>query len=89
MEKRIKFLKKMTDGDDFLMLGTATQALYLVLALSADEDGFTDQVILSMSKTGTCDDELNELKGRELIEEVVGGILIIGLPKSKNVKGDR
>lgn len=88
MEERIKFLKNMTDGDEFLSLKTATQALYLVLALSADEEGFTNQVILSMHKTGTDDDNFDELKEIELVEEVVGGILILGLPKIKNAKGD-
>ena len=44
------FTKKVTDDDHFMSLSSSAQALYLHLSMSADDDGFSNQVSLSMFK---------------------------------------
>ena len=42
--------KRITDDDNFLTLSASAQALYLHLLMSADDDGFSNQVAVSMFK---------------------------------------
>ena len=42
--------KKVTDDDNFMSLSSSAQALYLHLNMSADDDGFNNQVIRLLSQ---------------------------------------
>ena len=48
MAERRMFTKKVTDDDNFMALSSSAQALYLHLSMSADDDGFCNQVSVSI-----------------------------------------
>ena len=48
MAERRMFTKKVTDDDNFMALSSSAQALYLHLSMSADDDGFCNQVSISL-----------------------------------------
>ena len=50
MAERRMFTKKITDADEFVSLPSSTQALYLHLTMSADDDGFNNQIQMAMFK---------------------------------------
>lgn len=61
MAERRMFTKKVTDDDNFMALSSSAQALYLHLSMSADDDGFCNQVSVSMFKAHASVADLQQL----------------------------
>lgn len=75
-EKRM-FTKKVTDDDNFMTLSSSAQALYLHLAMSADDDGFSNQVNISMYKAHASIQDLQALLEKRYIYQFDSGVIVI------------
>lgn len=75
-EKRM-FTKKVTDDDNFMSLSSSAQALYLHLSMSADDDGFCNQVSLSMFKAHASIQDLEALLEKRYIYQFENGVIVI------------
>lgn len=75
-EKRM-FTKKVTDDDNFMSLSSSAQALYLHLSMAADDDGFCNQVSLSMFKAHASIQDLEALLGKRYIYQFENGVIVI------------
>ena len=75
-EKRM-FTKKITDADEFITLPSSTQALYLHLCMSADDDGFNNQVQMSMFKAHASIDDVKILLAKRFILQFENGVIVI------------
>lgn len=71
------FTKKVTDDDNFMALSASAQALYLHLSMSADDDGFCNQVSLSMFKAHASVQDLQSLLERRYIYQFDNGVIVI------------
>lgn len=77
MAERRMFTKKVTDDDNFMALSASAQALYLHLSMSADDDGFCNQVSLSMFKAHASVQDLQALLERRYIYQFDNGVIVI------------
>lgn len=77
MAERRMFTKKITDDDRFANLSSAAQALYLHLSMSADDDGFCNQVSASMFKAHASVSDLEALLQNRYIYQFESGIIVI------------
>ena len=75
-EKRM-FTKKVTDDDNFMSLSSSAQALYLHLSMSADDDGFSNQVSISMFKAHASVQDLQALLEKRYIYQFENGVIVI------------
>jgi len=75
-EKRM-LTKKVTDDDNFMSLSASAQALYLHLSMSADDDGFCNQVSLSMFKAHASVQDLEALLSKRYIYQFENGVIVI------------
>lgn len=75
-EKRM-FTKKVTDDDNFMALSSSAQALYLHLSMSADDDGFCNQVNLAMFKAHASVQDLEALLEKRYIYQFENGVIVI------------
>lgn len=75
-EKRM-FTKKVTDDDNFINLSSSAQALYLHLSMSADDDGFSNQVTISMFKAHASVQDLQALLELRYIYQFDNGVIVI------------
>ena len=57
--------KKITDHDNFTSLPASAQALYMHLCLSADDDGFCNQVNVAVYKAHAKKNDLETLIDRK------------------------
>ena len=71
------FTKKVTDDDNFMALSASAQALYLHLSMSADDDGFCNQVSLSMFKAHASIQDLEALLEKRYIYQFENGVIVI------------
>ena len=71
------FTKKVTDDDNFMALSSSAQALYLHLSMSADDDGFCNQVSLSMFKAHASVQDLQALLEKRYIYQFENGVIVI------------
>lgn len=71
------FTKKITDADEFISLPSSTQALYLHLCMSADDDGFNNQVQMSMFKAHASVDDVKVLLAKRFILQFENGVIVI------------
>ena len=71
------FSKKVTDDDDFMSLSASAQALYLHLMMSADDDGFTKQVSISMFKAHASVQDLEALLQKRYVYQFENGVIVI------------
>jgi len=69
--------KKVTDDDSFMALSSSAQALYLHLSMSADDDGFSNQVSLSMFKAHASVQDLEALLDKRYIYQFENGVIVI------------
>ena len=69
--------KKVTDDDNFLSLSSSAQALYLHLSMSADDDGFCNQVSASMFKAHASVQDLQALLEKRYIYQFENGVIVI------------
>ena len=77
MAERRMFTKKVTDDDNFLSLSSSAQALYLHLSMSADDDGFCNQVSISMFKAHASVQDLQTLIEKNYIYQFENGVIVI------------
>ena len=77
MAERRMFTKKVTDDDNFMSLSSSAQALYLHLSMSADDDGFSNQVGLSMFKAHASVQDLEALLEKRYIYQFENGVIVI------------
>ena len=71
------FTKKVTDDDNFMALSASAQALYLHLSMSADDDGFCNQVAISMFKAHASVQDLEALLEKRYIYQFENGVIVI------------
>ena len=69
--------KKITDDDHFQNLSSSAQALYLHLTLSADDDGFCNQVNASMFKAHASVQDLEALLAARYLIQFENGVIVI------------
>ena len=77
MADRRMFTKKVTDDDNFMALSSSAQALYLHLSMSADDDGFNNQVSISMFKAHASVQDLQALLEKRYIYQFENGVIVI------------
>ena len=77
MADRRMFTKKVTDDDNFMALSSSAQALYLHLSMSADDDGFCNQVSISMFKAHASVQDLEALLEKRYIYQFENGVIVI------------
>lgn len=77
MAERRMFTRKVTDDDNFMSLSSSAQALYLHLSMSADDDGFCNQVSLSMFKAHASVQDLQALLEKRYIYQFENGVIVI------------
>ena len=77
MAERRMFTKLVTDDDNFMGLSSSAQALYLHLTMSADDDGFCNQVSLSMFKAHASIQDLEALLEKRYIYQFENGVIVI------------
>lgn len=77
MAERRMFTKKVTDDDNFMSLSASAQALYLHLSMSADDDGFCNQVTLAMFKAHASIQDLEALLEKRYIYQFENGVIVI------------
>ena len=77
MAERRMFSKKVTEEDDFMALSASAQALYLHLMMSADDDGFSNQVAISMFRAHASVQDLQSLLERRYLYQFDGGVIVI------------
>ena len=75
-EKRM-FTKKVTDDENFINLSSSAQALYLHLSMSADDDGFTSQISVSMFKAHASIQDMEALLKKRFIYQFDNGVIVI------------
>ena len=77
MAERRMFTKRITDDDHFMALSSSAQALYLHLSMSADDDGFCNQVSLCMFKAHASVGDLEALLSNRYIYQFESGVIVI------------
>lgn len=77
MAERRMFSKKVTEDDEFLLLSASAQALYLHLMMSADDDGFSNQVTLSMFRAHASVQDLQSLLERRYLYQFDHGVVVV------------
>ena len=77
MADRRMLTKKVTDDDRFTELSASAQALYLHLSMSADDDGFCNQVAVSMFKAHASVQDLQALLERRYLYQFDTGVIVI------------
>ena len=77
MAERRMMTKKVTDDDNFMALSASAQALYLHLSMAADDDGFCNQVAVSMFKAHASVQDLQALLERRYIYQFENGVIVI------------
>lgn len=77
MAERRMMTKKVTDDDNFMQLSSSAQALYLHLTMSADDDGFNNQVSVCMFKAHASVQDLQSLLERRYIFQFENGVIVI------------
>ena len=71
------FTKKVTDDDRFSNLSSSAQALYLHLTMSADDDGFCNQVSVAMFKAHASVQDLEALITARYLIRFDSGVIVI------------
>ena len=77
MGDRRMLTSKVTDDDHFVSLSASAQALYLHLSMSADDDGFCNQVALCMFKAHASVSDLEALLKLHYVYQFDSGVIVI------------
>ena len=77
MAQRRMLSKSVTDSDKFINLSASAQALYLHLVMSADDDGFTNQIQMCLFKAHATSQDYEALKDSSFIIELPDGVIVI------------
>lgn len=90
MADRRMLSKKITDNDNFISLSASAQALYMHLVMSADDEGFCDQVSLAMFKAHSGAQDLEALIQKKYLMQFDNGVIVIKHWKINNwIRQDR
>ena len=90
MAERRMLSRKITDHDNFTSLSASAQALYMHLNLSADDEGFCNQVNLDMFKAHAGTQDLEALINRHYLMRFDSGVVLIKHWKINNtIRKDR
>ena len=90
MAARRMFLKSFIQDDVFALLPFSVQALYLRLAIEADDDGFVNNPRTIIRLLGVGDEDLDLLVEKKLLIKFDSGIVVIRHWKLQNyIKPDR
>lgn len=77
MAQKRMFDKTITNSDDFLELPDSSQVLYFHLSMNADDDGFVNNWKSIMKMTGTKEDDMKLLIGKQYIIPFDSGVIVI------------
>ena len=77
MAQKRMFDKAITNSDDFLELPDSSQVLYFHLSMNADDDGFVNNWKSIMKMTGTKEDDMKLLIGKQYIIPFDSGVIVI------------
>lgn len=90
MADRRMFSKKITEADQFTELPPTTQALYFHLCMSADDDGFSNEIRKSMFNAHATVTDFNTLVDKRFIIPFDSGVIVIKHWKLHNfIRNDR
>lgn len=88
-EKRM-FTNKIISADAFTTLPASTQCLYFHLCMSADDDGFSNNIRLSMFNAHATTEDFNTLVRNRFIIPFDSGVIVIKHWKMHNfIRSDR
>ena len=77
MAERRMMTRKVTDDDHFMALSSSAQALYLHLMMSADDDGFNNQVTIAMFRAHASVQDLEALMTARYVYQFEDGVIVI------------
>lgn len=77
MAERRMMTRKVTDDDNFISLSSSAQALYLHLSMSADDDGFCNQVSVAMFRAHASLQDLGALLEKRYLYQFENGVIVI------------
>ena len=77
MAERRMFTRKVTDDDNFTALSASAQALYLHLTMSADDDGFCNQLSTAMYRSHASVQDLEALLAKRYLLQFDNGVIVI------------
>lgn len=77
MSKRRMIKREIVESDKFIEMPLSTQAIYMHLILSADDDGFVSSPKRIIRGLGGSDDELKILIGKGFVIQFDSGIIVI------------
>ena len=77
MAERRMFTRKVTDDDHFTDLSSSAQALYLHLTMSADDDGFCNQLSTAMFRSHASVQDLEALLEKRFLLQFDNGVIVI------------
>ena len=90
MAERRMFTKKVTDSDDFTAMPPTAQCLYFHLCMSADDDGFSNQIRRALFSAHAGTDDFNTLVSKRFVIPFDNGVIVIRHWKMHNiVRSDR
>lgn len=77
MADRRMLTRKVTDDDHFTDLSSSAQALYLHLTMSADDDGFCNQLSTAMFRSHASVQDLEALLEKRFLLQFDNGVIVI------------
>lgn len=77
MADRRMITRKVTDDDNFVALSSSAQALYLHLNMSADDDGFCNQISTAMFRSHASVQDLEALLSKRFLLQFDNGVIVI------------
>ena len=77
MAERRMFNRSFTDSDAFLDMPATSQMLYVHLCLAADDDGFVNQIKVSILKSHASKKDFNRLIDKDFVIEFESGVIVI------------
>lgn len=77
MAERRMLTRKVTDDDHFTELSASAQALYLHLTMSADDDGFCNQITTAMFRSHASTQDLEALLDKRYLLQFENGVIVI------------
>lgn len=77
MAERRMITRKVTDDDNFIALSSSAQALYLHLNMSADDDGFCNQISTAMFRSHASVQDLEALLSKRFLLQFDSGVIVI------------
>lgn len=84
------FTKKITDGDEFTSMPPTAQCLYFHLCMSADDDGFSNNIRIALFNAHATNDDFNTLVRKRFIIPFESGVIVIKHWKMHNyIQNDR